>query len=109
MCHAIFYNGIDVLFYGWQVSTLRIIFIAEIIIAVIGVLVGIVAPKKRMTTILLAILDGVGLILVLKNQLFGLSSDAYILVPFVGEMLIVGTSIALLILRIKGNRKCFTG
>lgn len=104
MIHAVFYNGIDVLFYGWSSPTLRIIFIAEIVAAIIGMLVGIVFPLKRMTIILISIFDGVGLLLVLKNLLFGMSSDAYILVPFIGEVLVVGTSIALLIIHIRGNR-----
>lgn len=95
MIHIIFYNkSADVLLYGWSSPTLRIIMGIEIIAIIVGITVGIFAPKNRLTNIFIFIVGGVGLLLVLKNIVFGLSSDAEIPLPFIGESLLVGATIA---------------
>ena len=95
-----FYFGIiDVLFtwwHWWESSTVTIIFTAEIIVIITGILVGLKYSLKRTTILCLLFLDGVGLFLVAKELLFGYSHEKYMLMPFLGELLAVGTTIALL-------------
>lgn len=101
MIHAIFYSGLGILLTGWESPALRIIFMVEIITSVIGILFGLLSAPKQIPKIILAIIFGIGLLLILKNVFFGLESDAFILIPFIGEILSVSSGIALLILLLK--------
>lgn len=95
MIHIIFYNkSADVLLYGWSSPALRIIMGIEIIAIIVGITVGIFTPKNRLTNIFIFMVGVVGLLFVLKNIMFGLNSDTEILLPFVGESLLVGATIA---------------
>ena len=100
MLLILFYIGtIDVLFtwwHWWESSTVTIIFTAEIIAIIAGILVGLKHSLKRMTILCLLFLDGVGLFLVAKELLYGYSHEKYMLMPFIGELLAVGTTITLL-------------
>ena len=101
MIHAIFYTGPTVLIYGWNTPTLQIIFVSEIVAVFLCTLVGLFVPPNKIYVLALLALDSVGVLIVLHNLLFGMSSDAYILLPFIGEILCVGTSTALLIKYVK--------
>ena len=100
MLLIMFYIGtIDVLFtwwHWWESSTVTIIFTAEIIVIIAGILVGLKHSLKRTTILCLLFLDGVGLFLVAKELLYGYSHEKYMLMPFIGELLAVGTTITLL-------------
>lgn len=95
MIHIIFYNkSVDALLYGWNTPTLRMIMSIELLFIFIGIAIGILAPKNKISSILIFVVGGIGLLFILKNIIFGLSSDAEILLPFAGEILLVGATIA---------------
>ena len=104
MLQVLFYNGIDA-FLSWSASpTLRFIIIMEGIFIVLGVLLGLLAKPKRWLTIALASLAGIGLLAVLKSNIIGVSSDAYIAFPFIGEAVFVGAALVLIIFALKRTR-----
>lgn len=104
MLHAIFYNGVSVLRFGWSNPVLRIVFCAELTMIAVGVIIG-WCLDGRITRVLLILLNVVGLLIIMKNAIWGMSSDAYILLPFVGEILVVGTAVTALTIYIKKDHK----
>ncbi len=105
MIHAVIYSGPEILLTGWNSPTLRIIFLIEIIFLALGILLGTISTQKRSITLALVSVCIVGLLFILKNLLWGVSSDAFILIPFIGEILFVSSGIALLIIFLKKLRK----
>lgn len=104
MIQVILYSGIGALLSLNYSSALQFIVIMEVTLMVLGVLLGLLVKPKRWLTIALASLAGVGLLLVLKSTIFGVSNDAYIIYPFVGEAVCVGAIVALIIFAIKRTR-----
>lgn len=70
-------------------STLRIIFCFEAMALMVGMAIGLWGSKNRLMNIAISIVGCIGLILVMKNILFGLNSDAEIIFPFAGELFLV--------------------
>lgn len=101
MLLIIFYSGIDVLFQWWHSEVVSIIFIAEIMAIITGILVGLYHPLKRMGILGLLFLEGVGLFLVVKELLYGMSNEFFMMFPFMGEIVAVGTTITLLTFTLK--------
>ncbi len=104
MLQVVFYSGIDALLSWADSPTLRFIVIMEVTLMMLGVLLGLLAKPKRWLTIALASLAGLGLLVVLKSCIIGLSSDAYIAFPFMGEAVSVGAALALIVFAIKRTR-----
>jgi hypothetical protein len=104
MIHAVIYSGAEILLTGWNSPTLRIIFLAEIIFLVLGILFGVISTPKRTTISVLISVCIIGLLFILKNLLWGVSSDTFILIPFIGEILFISSGISLLIIFLKKSR-----
>lgn len=104
MIQVVIYSGIGALLSWTDSPTLRFIVIMEVILLVLGVLLGLFVKPKRWLTITLASLAVLGLLVVLKSCIFGLSSDAYIAYPFIGEAVCVGAVVALIVFSIKRAR-----
>ncbi len=96
MIYAICCSGIGVLLSGWSEPALRPIFITETALVLLGILFGLLTAPKRSIVIILGSVAGAGLLLILKNLMFGISSDAFILIPFLGEILFFSAGAALL-------------
>ena len=84
---------------------MRLLYIFEVVIVLSGILLGIFVSPKKWVVILLAILDGCSLLIIAKNLLFAMSDEMYMMLPFLGEILALGTSVALIILLLKSSRK----
>lgn len=104
MIQAVIYNGIGALLSWNYSSTVQFGVIADVILLVLGVLLGLFAKPKRWLTITLASLAALGLLFILKAYFIGLSSDWYIAFPFIAEALCVGAVVALIIFAIKRTR-----
>lgn len=94
MIYAICCSGIGVLLSGWSEPTLRPIFKTALVL--LGILFGFFTAPKRSIVAILGSVAGAGLLLILKNLMFGISSDAFILILFLGEILFVSAGAALL-------------
>lgn len=104
MFQIVFCNGIGALLSWNYSSTVQFGVIADVILLVLGVLLGLFARPKRWLTIALVSLAVLGLLVVLKSAIFGLSSDAYVAFPFIGEAVCVGAVVALIVFAIKRTR-----
>ncbi len=104
MIQAVIYSGIGALLSWTDSPALQFIVIMEVALMVLGVLLGLFARPKRWLTIALVSLAVLGLLVVLKSAIFGLSSDAYVAFPFIGEAVCVGAVVALIVFAIKRTR-----
>ena len=104
MIQVILYSGIGALLSWTDSSTLQFIVIMEVTLMALGVLLGLLVKPKRRLTIALASLAVLGLLVVLKTNFIGLSSDWYIAVPFIAEAICVGAVVALIVFAIKRVR-----
>lgn len=104
MIQVILSSGIGALLSWSYSSALQFIVIMEVALLVLGVLLGLLAKPKRWLTIALASLAAIGLLVVLKAHFIGLSSDWYIIVPFIAEAVCVGAVVALIVFAIRRTR-----
>lgn len=104
MIQVILSSGIGALLSWNYSSALQFIVIMEVTLMVLGVLLGLLAKPKRWLTIALASLAVIGLMVVLKVYFIGLSSDWYIVVPFIAEAVCVGAVAALIVFAIRRTR-----
>ena len=89
--------------YVWNNSGQNL-FILEAIIAILGVIVGVFARKRNWLIILLLAADVFSLLIYLSAILYGIREE-YMILPFFAEMLILGTSLALVIMLAKCRHK----
>ena len=104
MIQAVLYNGIGALLSWIDSSSLQFIVIMEVALLVLGILLGLLVKPRRWLTIALASLAVIGLLVVLKVYFIGLSSDWYIVVPFIAEAVCVGAVAALIVFAIRRTR-----
>lgn len=104
MIQVILSGGISALLSWSYSSALQFIVIMEVTLMVLGVLLGLLAKPKRWLTIALASLAVIGLLVVLKAHFIGVSSERYIIVPFIAEAVCVGAVVALIVFAIRRTR-----
>lgn len=105
MAYMAIQNGLSVLLEGWSNSNLRTFFLLEIIAISLFCVSGFLLPKRRLTVAIQLVLAILGLIIFVKTSVWGVSSDAYILLPFIGESCLVGALLALLVICSKRSGK----
>ncbi len=89
--------GFGILQTGWGSETLRFFFLLEIVLTAIGIFAGMAKlPHKPFMTAVVC-LGVLGCLMLCKTILFGLRSDAWIFLPFVGEALFVSAAAAVLV------------
>lgn len=105
MAYMAIQNGLSVLLDGWSNSNLRAFFLLEIIVIAVFCVSGVLLPKRRLTIGIQLVLAILGLVFFVKTSVWGVSSDAYILLPFISESCLIGALFALLIMCSKQSRK----
>ena len=105
MAYMAIQNGFSVLLDGWSNTNLRAFFLLEIIVIVVFCVSGVLLPKRRFTIGIQLVLAILGLVFFVKTSIWGVSSDAYILLPFISESCLVGALLALLVMCSKRSGK----
>ncbi|MBQ9168974.1 MAG: hypothetical protein IJX67_11290 [Oscillospiraceae bacterium] len=105
MAYMAIQNGLSVLLDGWSNSNLRAFFLLEIIVIAVFCVSGFILPNRRFTIGIQLMLAILGLVFFVKTSIWGVSSDAYILLPFISESFLIGALFALLIMCSKRSRK----
>lgn len=100
MAIAALYGGLSIFQNIWNVPFLRIVFFAEIAAIVIGTAIGSII-RGKVASIVLISLGVIGLIAVFVSLTWGVASDAYILIPYVGEDLLLGSVLSLFVMSLK--------
>lgn len=107
MLVSAFYNGgLSALVSGWSSPTIRTIYILEIAMCIVSIAVGLFVPYRRLKNIIISGVGIVGLMLILYTICIGLRSDAEILIPFIGEILLLSAVVALVISLLKRKTTC---
>lgn len=101
-----YYQDLSRLLSGWSSPTLQTFYLIEIALWIVGILAGRLVPHSRLRTAVCVAVGIVGLLMFLWPICFGLSSDAGVPVPFLGESLLLG---AVLALCIPAQKKRHTG
>ena len=105
MAYMAIQNGFSVLLDGWSNTNLRTFFLLEIIVIVVFCVSGVLLPKRRFTIGIQLVLAILGLVFFVKTSIWGVGSDAYILLPFISESCLVGALLALLVMCNKRSGK----
>ena len=105
MLQAIFFSDSLSDFFGfWTSSIFKLVLACDLIAAFAGALLGFLAAEERSVKVVLWAVQGAGWMLFLQSLLFGVGSEAWILVPYLGEALVVGSLVALAVLKIREIR-----
>ena len=96
--HTLFYseNELRSSIFGWGIEFLYLISIIEILAIFIGILAGLALPRTKVMKVILAGSTALGILVVLKVQLFGMSSAGQFLYACAGEIFAVAAGLALL-------------
>lgn len=97
MFHIIFgTRSLDILIHGWSDPSSRLIMLMDLAAAVIGAAVGLFVPGRRWKLIVFSAVGVLGVMGILKGM-FWLRNDGEILFPLLGEALLLGALIGLIV------------